>query len=96
MSLRRSPAEAVQHAVAALAAGGMVVVTDDADRGDEGDLNVAAELVTDEQMASMVRHGTGIVRVPLPAQRADEQRLPSAVADKPTRTARPSPSASTT
>ncbi len=81
MSARRSPAEAVQHAVAALSAGGMVVVVDDAAREDEGDLIVAAELVTDRQMAFMVRHGTGIVCVPMTGQRADDLRLPPMVAD---------------
>jgi 3,4-dihydroxy 2-butanone 4-phosphate synthase / GTP cyclohydrolase II len=81
MSPRRSPAEAVQHAVAALAAGGMVVVVDDADREDEGDLIVGAELVTDAQIAFMVRHGTGIVCVPMSAERAEELRLPPMVSD---------------
>jgi 3,4-dihydroxy 2-butanone 4-phosphate synthase/GTP cyclohydrolase II len=78
---RRFPAEAVQHAVAALAEGRMVVVVDDADREDEGDLVVAGELVTTEQMAFMVRHGTGIVCTPMPAERADALRLPPMVAD---------------
>jgi 3,4-dihydroxy 2-butanone 4-phosphate synthase/GTP cyclohydrolase II len=77
----RFPAEAVQHAVAALAEGRMVVVVDDADREDEGDLVVAAELVTTEQMAFMVRHGTGIVCTPMSAERADELRLPPMVTD---------------
>ena len=78
---RRSPAEAVQHAVAALAEGRMVVVVDDADREDEGDLVVAAEFLTVAQMAFMVRHGTGIVCTPLSAQRAEELRLPQMVVD---------------
>jgi 3,4-dihydroxy 2-butanone 4-phosphate synthase / GTP cyclohydrolase II len=78
---RRSPAEAVQHAVAALAEGRMVVVVDDADREDEGDLIVAAEFVTTAQMAFMVRHGTGIVCTPLSAERAEELRLPQMVLD---------------
>ncbi|MEX2291087.1 MAG: bifunctional 3,4-dihydroxy-2-butanone-4-phosphate synthase/GTP cyclohydrolase II [Mycobacteriales bacterium] len=81
MTGRRSPAEAVQHAIAALAAGGMVVVVDDADREDEGDLVVAAELVTDQQVAFMVRYGTGIVCTPMSAQRADELRLPPMVTE---------------
>jgi 3,4-dihydroxy 2-butanone 4-phosphate synthase / GTP cyclohydrolase II len=80
-SPRRSPAEAVQHAVATLATGGMVVVVDDADREDEGDLVVGAELLTVEQTAFMVRHGTGIVCVPMSTQRADDLRLPPMVAD---------------
>jgi len=75
------PAEAVGSALASLAAGGMIVVTDDADRENEGDLVVAAELVTDEQMAFLVRHTTGIVCAPMPGTRADELRLPPMVAD---------------
>jgi 3,4-dihydroxy 2-butanone 4-phosphate synthase/GTP cyclohydrolase II len=79
VSTRRSPAEAVQRAVAALAAGRMVIVVDDADREDEGDLVVAAELVTEEQMAFLVRHTTGIVCAPMSAARAQELQLPQMV-----------------
>jgi 3,4-dihydroxy 2-butanone 4-phosphate synthase/GTP cyclohydrolase II len=78
---RRPPAEAVQTAVAALAAGRMVIVVDDADREDEGDLVVAAELVTTEQMAFLVRHSTGIVCAPMPADRAAALQLPQMVTD---------------
>src|SRR5215470_14834044 len=67
---------ALQRAVAALDAGRMVVVVDDEQRENECDLVVAAELVTAEQMAFMVRHGTGIVCVPMPGDRLDELRLP--------------------
>lgn len=76
-----SAAEQVRSAVAALAAGDMVLVIDDADRENEGDLVVAAELVTTEQMAFLVRHSTGIVCAPIPAVRADELRLPPMVAE---------------
>lgn len=72
---------AVQHAVAALAAGGMVVVVDDADREDEGDLVVAAGSVTPEQVAFVVRHTTGILCAPMPAERVETLRLPQMVAD---------------
>lgn len=72
---------AVQIAVAALAAGGMVVVVDDAERENEGDLVVAAELITVEQIAFLVRHSTGIVCAPMPADRAEALRLPLMVAD---------------
>ncbi|SFL44192.1 bifunctional 3,4-dihydroxy-2-butanone-4-phosphate synthase/GTP cyclohydrolase II [Geodermatophilus ruber] len=81
MTSRRPAAEAVQRAVAALAAGGMVVVVDDADREDEGDLVVAAELITPEQMAFLVRHTTGIVCTPMAGERADALRLPQMVGD---------------
>jgi 3,4-dihydroxy 2-butanone 4-phosphate synthase/GTP cyclohydrolase II len=72
---------AVQRAVAALAAGRMVVVVDDADRENEGDLVVAAGRVTDEQVAFIVRHTTGIVCAPMTGDRADTLRLPQMVTD---------------
>ena len=78
---RRTATEAVQAAVASLAAGGLVVVVDDADRENEGDLVVAAEMVTTEQMAFLVRHTTGIVCAPMSAARAEELRLPPMVVD---------------
>jgi 3,4-dihydroxy 2-butanone 4-phosphate synthase/GTP cyclohydrolase II len=67
---------AVQRAVTALDAGRMIVVVDDEQRENECDLVVAGELVTAEQMAFMVRHGTGIVCVPMDGDRLDELRLP--------------------
>jgi 3,4-dihydroxy 2-butanone 4-phosphate synthase/GTP cyclohydrolase II len=71
--------EVVQHAVAALASGRMVVVTDDEDRENEGDLVMSAELASDEQLAFLVRHTTGIVCVPMPGERCDDLRLPQMV-----------------
>ncbi|MFC5138331.1 bifunctional 3,4-dihydroxy-2-butanone-4-phosphate synthase/GTP cyclohydrolase II [Actinomycetospora rhizophila] len=71
----------VQQAVAALAAGRMVVVTDDADREDEGDLVLAADAATPEQLAFVVRHSTGIVCVPMSGPRADALALPPMVDD---------------
>jgi 3,4-dihydroxy 2-butanone 4-phosphate synthase/GTP cyclohydrolase II len=76
-----SPAEEVQRAVAALAAGRMVVVVDDADRENEGDLLVAAEFVTEEQMRFIVRHTTGIVCAPMSEERCAALRLPQMVTD---------------
>ena len=70
----------VQRAVAALAAGRMVVVTDDAEREDEGDLVVAADAVTCAQLAFVVRHTTGIVCTPMMGERADALGLPPMVA----------------
>ncbi|MBC3190317.1 bifunctional 3,4-dihydroxy-2-butanone-4-phosphate synthase/GTP cyclohydrolase II [Pseudonocardia sp. C8] len=73
-------AVAVQQAVAALAAGRMVVVVDDADRENEGDLVMAADAVTPQQIAFMVRHTTGIVCAPMPGHRVDALQLPQMVA----------------
>lgn len=76
---RNTPAEAVGAAIDGLLAGRMIIVTDDAERENEGDLVVAAEFVTEAQMAFVVRHTTGIVCAPMPAARADELRLPPMV-----------------
>ena len=63
----------VTQAVEALAAGEIVIVTDDDDRENEGDLICAASLCTTEKMAFIIRNGCGIVCAPLTAQ--DAQRL---------------------
>ena len=75
------PNRTVERAIATIAAGGMVVVVDDHDRENEGDLVAAAELITPEQMAFLVRHTTGIVCAPMTAGRADVLRLPQMVTD---------------
>jgi 3,4-dihydroxy 2-butanone 4-phosphate synthase / GTP cyclohydrolase II len=71
----------VHRAVAALAAGRMVVVVDDADREDEGDLILAAARITEEQVAFLVRHTTGILCAPMTGECADRLQLPPMVAD---------------
>jgi len=73
--------DAVNDALAALTRGQLIVVTDDADRENEGDLVGAAELITAEQMAFIVRHSTGIVCAPMTTERADALALPLMVAD---------------
>lgn len=67
---------AVQKAVEALAAGKFVLVIDDEDRENEGDLILAAESATAEQIAFMVRHTSGLICVPLEKDRLDELALP--------------------
>ncbi|MDJ0974607.1 MAG: GTP cyclohydrolase II [Planctomycetota bacterium] len=59
-----------------LAAGRMVILVDDPDRENEGDLVMAADLVTPEAIAFILRHTSGIVCVTMPAERADELGLP--------------------
>jgi 3,4-dihydroxy 2-butanone 4-phosphate synthase/GTP cyclohydrolase II len=76
-----TPTGALEDAVAALLAGRMIVVVDDVDRENEGDLVLAAETVTEEQMAFLVRHTTGIICVPMPPERVDELKLPQMVED---------------
>ncbi|MFW5833522.1 MAG: 3,4-dihydroxy-2-butanone-4-phosphate synthase [Pseudomonadota bacterium] len=63
----------IEDAIAAIARGEMVIVVDDDDRENEGDLIMAADRATAEQMAFMIRHTSGIICVPLGA--ADARRL---------------------
>ncbi|MEF2074687.1 3,4-dihydroxy-2-butanone-4-phosphate synthase [Consotaella aegiceratis] len=70
----------IEAAVAAIAAGEPVVVVDDADRENEGDLIMAASAATAETMGFIVRHTSGIVCVPMTAERARRLNLPPMVA----------------
>lgn len=67
--------KAVSEAVAALARGEIIIVTDDDDRENEGDLICAASLCTPEKMAFIIRHTCGIVCAPLTASEARRLRL---------------------
>jgi len=66
----------IEQAVADIAAGKPVIVTDDADRENEGDLILAAEKVTPELIAFMVRYTSGYICVPLTEEDADRLDLP--------------------
>ncbi|MER7890203.1 bifunctional 3,4-dihydroxy-2-butanone-4-phosphate synthase/GTP cyclohydrolase II [Micromonospora sp. NPDC094482] len=66
----------IEEALAEIAAGRPVVVVDDADRENEGDLIFAAELATPELLAFMVRYTSGYVCVPLTESEADRLDLP--------------------
>jgi 3,4-dihydroxy 2-butanone 4-phosphate synthase / GTP cyclohydrolase II len=66
-------------ALAALTAGRPVLVLDDADREDEGDIILPAALASPAWTAWMVRHTSGFLCAPLPAARADELDLPPMV-----------------
>jgi 3,4-dihydroxy 2-butanone 4-phosphate synthase/GTP cyclohydrolase II len=71
----------IDDAIADIRAGKMVVVADDADRENEGDLILAAEKVSPEAIGFMVRHTSGVVCMPLMGARLDELRLPLMVSD---------------
>ena len=65
----------IDQAIAAFARGEIVVVTDDDDRENEGDLFVAASLCTPEKMGFIIRHTSGIVCAPLSADDAKRLQL---------------------
>ena len=66
----------VPGALAEIRAGRMVVVVDDEDRENEGDLTLAAERVTPEAINFMARNGRGLICLSLTEERADHLRLP--------------------
>lgn len=68
--------DAIESALAALRSGRFVVVADDANRENEGDLILAADRMTPEHMAFMVRHTSGVICVALPGERTDALDLP--------------------
>jgi len=71
----------IEEAIAATARGEFVVVVDDADRENEGDLIIAAQLITPERIAFMVRYTSGLICAPLEGVRLDELRLPLMVVE---------------
>lgn len=74
------PFERVEKALAALRAGLGVLVTDDEERENEGDLVFSAESLTVAQMALMIRECSGIVCLCLTPEKVEELRLPMMVA----------------
>jgi 3,4-dihydroxy 2-butanone 4-phosphate synthase / GTP cyclohydrolase II len=68
--------QGVDAAISALARGEMVVVLDDEDRENEGDLIIAAEKATAESIGFMVRHSSGVICAAMTPQRLDELKLP--------------------
>src|SRR5580704_18210462 len=70
----------IRAVVAAFARGEIVIVADDDDRENEGDLFVAASLCTPEKMAFIIRHTSGIVCAPLGSDDAKRLRLEPMVA----------------
>lgn len=66
----------VEEAIARIARGEQLIVVDDADRENEGDLIVAADKVSPEVINFMARHGRGLICVALTPERCDELNLP--------------------
>ena len=73
--------DSVETAIAAIRRGEFVIVVDDETRENEGDLIIAANAVTRETMAFMVRHTSGLVCVSLPGEVLDRLELPLMVAN---------------
>src|SRR5258707_5239193 len=67
--------DAIDDVLSDMAKGRMVIVTDDADRENEGDLVMAAEKVTPEAVNFMATHGRGLICVPVSNERAEQLGL---------------------
>lgn len=75
------PFAEIEEAIEAIARGEMVIVVDSVDRENEGDLVIAAEKMTPETMAFMIRHTSGVICMPVEGHRLDELRVPLMVAE---------------
>lgn len=70
------PFARVEDAVEAIRAGRMIIVVDDQDRENEGDLTIAASAVTPAVINFMARHGRGLICMPMNGQRLDDLEIP--------------------
>lgn len=75
----------VEQAIADYQAGKFVILVDDEDRENEGDLIIAAEKVTAESVNFMAKYGRGLICMPVTGDRLDELQLPMMVADNTSR-----------
>jgi len=73
------PFSTVDEAVAEIAAGRMIIVVDDEDRENEGDLTLAAEACTPEMVAFIRKYASGVICVPMTTERLEQLELPQMV-----------------
>jgi 3,4-dihydroxy 2-butanone 4-phosphate synthase / GTP cyclohydrolase II len=79
-AVREDAFASIPEAIEEIGKGRMVIVVDDADRENEGDLIMAAERVTPEAIAFIVRHSSGVICMPVIGERLDELEIPLMVA----------------
>ena len=73
---KTSPFARIEDALDAIRAGKMIIVVDDEDRENEGDLTIAAEKITPEAINFMARHGRGLICLSMTPERLDELDIP--------------------
>ena len=66
----------IEDVIAAIGRGEIVIMVDDEDRENEGDLIMAAQFATPEKIAFIIKHTSGVIDAPLTAERCDDLRLP--------------------
>jgi len=75
-SRKGSPFAPIEDAVEAIRNGRMIIVVDDEDRENEGDLTIAAEKITPEAINFMARLGRGLICMPMTGERLDQLEIP--------------------
>ena len=75
MSERKPPFATVEEAIEDIRQGRMIVLVDDEDRENEGDLTMAAEKITPEAINFMTKYGRGLICLSLTEQRCDALNL---------------------
>jgi 3,4-dihydroxy 2-butanone 4-phosphate synthase/GTP cyclohydrolase II len=80
-----SPFARIEDAVDAIRAGKMIIIVDDADRENEGDLMIAAEKVTPDAINFMARYGRGLICLSMTPERLDELEIPLMVSQNSSR-----------
>ena len=73
--------DTIEEAIEEFRAGNFVVVVDDEDRENEGDLIIAAEMITPEKVNFMLKHARGVLCAPITISRCEELQLPHQVMD---------------
>src|SRR6202041_1865719 len=76
---------AIEDAIAAIRAGKMVIVVDDEDRENEGDLTIAAETIPPDAINFMARYGRGLICLAMTPERLDELEIPLMVSQNSSR-----------
>src|SRR5690242_21269952 len=84
---RRTPFASIEDAVAAVRAGRMIIVVDDEDRENEGDLTMAASKVTPDAINFMARHGRGLICLAMMPDKLQQLEIPLERSDNPRDTA---------
>ena len=73
------PLSSIDDAISDIRAGRIIIIVDDEDRENEGDLAMAAELITPEAVNFMAMEGRGLICTPMMSQRLDQLRIPMMV-----------------
>ena len=73
--------DTIEEAIEDFKAGNFVIVVDDEDRENEGDLIIAAEKITPEKVNFMLKHARGVLCAPVTVSRCKELDLPHQVSD---------------